>query len=226
MEHDARMTIVSDPFAAPAPVRPTRSSDVLVALALIAAELVLGWFTYDVAVAVSHHLDSTRPVQWFFLMLPYLPLAAVVVVRALSRRRALTSGLAALGAGAVMIAYAELIRWIFAHHSGVSYHLVETLGHGALMSAAALATLAWGLSRRRGRGWPIGLLVAAAGAWLTIRTNWPAHVGWSQFSPLDTTGIRRSELIQTISLMLPVIAACVVCWLIDRAELRRTPSAP
>src|SRR3954464_11226050 len=68
--HDAPMTIVADPATAPsAPAPRTRPTDVLVAALLVAAELVLGWFSYDLARAWSHHVSSLRPVQWFFLML-------------------------------------------------------------------------------------------------------------------------------------------------------------
>ena len=226
--HDACMTTLSDPVAPAVPVRPTRPSDVVVALLLIVAELVLGWFTYDIATAISRHLEATRPVQWFFLMLPFLPLALVVAVRALSPVRGLAAGLAALGGGAVLIAHNEFLRWLFDHQVGnPSFHEVQALGYAAVMGTSVLAALAWGLSRRHARTWPFGLLVAAGGAALTIWTNWTVHVGWSQFaSPLDTTGIRRAEVVHTVALMLPIVAACVACWLIDVAELRRHPPRP
>jgi len=221
------MTTVSDPAAPTAPVRPTRASDVVVALLLIATELVLGWFTYDLATAISRHLEATRPVQWFFLMLPFLPLAIVVAVRALSPARGVAAALVALGAGAVLIAHNEFLRWVFEHRVvNPSYHEMQALGYAAVMAASVLAALAWGLSRRHGRTWPLGVLVAAAGAALTIRTNWTAHTAWGRtvFVSLadDHNPIRRAEVMHAVAVMLPVVAACVVCWLIDVAELRRT----
>ena len=221
------MTTVSDPVAPPAPVRPTRTSDVLVALLLIAVELVLGWFVYDIASAVSRHLEATRPVLWFFLMLPFLPLAIVVAVRALSPARAVAAGLVALGGGAVLIANNEFFRWLNTHGSvNLSYHELQAMGYAVVMAASVLAALAWGISRRHGRTWAVGLLVAAAGAALTIWTNWTAHTSWghTEFATLgdDHNPIRRLEVMHTIALMLPIVAACVVCWLIDVAELRRT----
>jgi hypothetical protein len=226
--HDARMTIVSDREAAPAPVRPTRSSDVLVALLLIAAEVVLGWYRYDLARAFSHHVSGSDPVQWFFLVLPYLPLAAVVTLHALTRGRALAAGLVALSAGGVMIAYSELLEWLGSHPSvDPNYHQLQAIGYAVLMTVAVLAALAWGLSRRHGRWWPIGLLVAAAGAALTIWTSWPEHVAWghSSFTSIegDDNPIRRYYLVHTVAQLIPVVAACVTCWLIERAELRRPP---
>jgi hypothetical protein len=223
------MTIVSDP-AAPAPVRPPRSSDVLVPLLLIAAELVVGWYTYDLAQALSHHLTSSRLVRWFFLMLPFLPLAAVVALHALTRRRAAVAALVALGAGGVMIGYAELVDWLFTDAPvEPSGRLVDTLGYAVSMAVAVLATLAWGISRRHGRRWPIGLLVAAAGAALTVWTRWPEHVAWGHSTFTTVEGhndpIRHFYLVSTVARMLPVVAACIVCWLVDRAELRRTPPA-
>ena len=225
------MTTVSDPVAPSAPASSTRPSDVVVALLLIVAELVLGWFTYDIATTISRHLEATRPVQWFFLMLPFLPLALVVAVRALSPARAVAAGVAALGGGVVLIAHNEFVRWLFEHQVlDLSYHGLQALGYAAVMAVSVLAALAWGLSRRHGRTWPFGLLVAAAGAALTIWTNWTAHTGWGHtlFAPLagDNNPIRRLELLHTVALMLPVVAACVVCWLIDVAELRRTPAGP
>jgi hypothetical protein len=225
------MTTVSDPAAPPAPVRPTGPRDVLVALLLIVAELVLGWFTYDIASALSRHLDATRPVQWFFLMLPFLPLAIVVAVRALSPARAVAAGLVALGGGAVLIAHNEVIRWIFERQViNPSFHELQALGYVAIMAVAVLATLAWGLSRRHGRAWLLGLLVAAAGAALTLWTDWPSHVGWghTEFATIDgdDNPFRRFYVVHAVAQLLPVVAACVVCWLIDVAELRRTSAGP
>jgi hypothetical protein len=215
------MTTVSEVPLASRP-RSVRPGDVLVALGLIVAELVLGWFTYDIARALDEHLSTSRPVQWFYVMLPSLLLAVVVALHAIRPHRALTACLAALGAGAAYVAQLELVRWIFTHRSSVSYHVTEVTGYGAVMLAATLAALAWGLSRRHGRVWPTGLLVAAGAAWLTLWTNWPDRLGWTRFvSPLDTTGIRRAELVHAVAVMVPVVAACVVCWLIDVAELRR-----
>ncbi len=219
--HDASVTTLSDPTSVSAPHRPTGAGDVAVALLLIAAELVLAWFTYDLASALSNHLNATRAVQWTFLMLPYLPLALVVAVRALSPVRALAAGLAALGGGVVVIAHYEFLLWVFEHRVvNPSYHQMRALGYATVMAASVLAALAWGLSRRHGRRWPVGLLVAAGGAWLTLWTDWPSKLGWSTFvSPLDVTGIRRVELVHALDLMVPIVAACVVCWLIDRAEI-------
>src|SRR3954447_14221753 len=147
------MRIVADPATAPsAPAPRTRPTDVLVAVLLVAAELVLGWFSYDLARAWSHHVSCLLPVQLFFLILPFLPLSVVVSVRALSRRRGVAAGLVALGAGAVLIAYNEFLRWVGTHGSvSLSFHQRRALGYVVPMTVATLATLAWGLSRRHGR---------------------------------------------------------------------------
>lgn len=216
------MTTVSEvPLASPP--RSVRPSDVLVALGLIAAELVLGWFTYDIARALADHWSTSRLVQWFYVMLPCLLLALVVALHAIRPGRALAAGLTALAAGAASIVQLELVRWIFTHHPDADHHVVEIIGYATVMVAATLAALAWGLSRRHGHAWPWGLLVAAGGAWLTLWTRWPGRLGWSHFaSPFDITAIRRAELLDTVALMIPVVAACVVCWLIDVADSRRT----
>jgi len=216
------MTTVSEVPPATTP-RATHPGDVLVGLGLIAAELVLAWFTYDIARSVANRVHPVRLVQWFFLILPFLPLALVVTLHAIRPRRALTAGLTALAAGVVTIAHYELTRWIFTHHPDTSYRVVEILGYAAEMTVATLAALAWGLSRRHGHAWPLGLLVAAGGVWLTLWTHWTSRLGWAHFdSPLDVSGIRRAELLHSVELMVPVVAACVVCWLIDAVELRRT----
>jgi hypothetical protein len=215
------MTTVSEvPLASPP--RSVRPSDVVVALGLIAAELVLGWITYDIARALADHWSASRLVQWFYVMLPCLPLAVVVALHAIRPGRALAAALTALAAGAASIVQLELVRWIFLHHPDTDHHVVEIIGYSTVMVAATLAALAWGLSRRHGHAWPLGLLVAAGGAWLTVWTRWPGRLGWSHFaSPLDSIAIRRAELVDTVAWMIPVVAACVVCWLIDAAELRR-----
>ena len=218
------MTIVSEPATAQAAPAPrTRPTDVLVALLVIAAELLVFWYTYDIGRALSHHVSSSRLVRWLFLMLPFVPLAVVVSLRALSRRRAVVAGLVALGAGVPLIVYSERLQWIVAHASG---NQVEAIGYAVVMATAVLASLAWGVSRRHGRWWPLGLLLAAAGAALTVWTRWPEHVAWGHsaiaFVEGDDNPIRRLYLVHAVSRLLPVVAACVACWLIDRAELRRT----
>jgi len=201
----------------------TRSTDVQVAVGLIVAELVLGWYTYDLARSLTRHVDAIRLVQWFFVMLPFLPLAVVVALHAIRPGRALTALLGALGAGVVYVMQLELVRWVFTHHPGLDPHVIEIVGYATALTAATLAALAWGLSRRHGHAWPLGLLAAAGGAWLTLWTDWTTRVGWSRFASLsDSTGIRQAELLHTIAVMIPIVAACLVCWLIDVAELRRS----
>lgn len=214
------MTTDSDTRAGGRKLRPTGPSDVIVALCLIVAELVLGWFSDDIGRALVEHLGTSRSVQWLYLSLPTLLLALVVGLHAF--RRAPAAALVALGAAAATIAEAELIHWIFTHHPNANHHLIQTMGYVGSMTVAALAALAWGLSRRHGKNWLVGLLVAPAGAALTLWTKWPAHVGWSRVASLsDTIGIRRAELVHSVTLLLPVVGACVVCWLIDVTELQR-----
>jgi hypothetical protein len=216
------MTTVSDSPAATTKVRPTRPSDVIVPLFLIVAELILGWFSVDIGRAFVEHLGTARSVQWLYLALPSLLLALVVALHALRPRRAPAAALVALGAAAATIAEVEAIRWIFTHHPDTNHHVYQTIGYVGSMTVATLAALAWGVSRRHGKAWLVGVLVAPAGAALTLWTNWPAHVGWSRFaSPTDTIGIRRADLVHYVALVLPVLAACAVCWLIDATELRR-----
>jgi hypothetical protein len=229
--HNAPMTTVSEPAAPPAPLRPARPSDVIVALLLIAAELVLGWFLFDIGNALEQHLNGPHPVQWFYLMLPSLPLALVVSLHAIRPGRALAAAVAALGAGVATIAQYELVNWIFTHHPAASYaDVVQAIGYVTAMTVATLAALAWGLSRRHGRTWPVGLLVAAAGAALTLWTNWPSHTGWGHTEFVGPDGFenfaRRFELLHTVALMLPIVASCVVCWLVDVTELRRPAPGP
>lgn len=225
------MTSLSEPVAPSGSVRPTRATDVVVAVLLVVAELLVAWYTVDLATAVSHHLDPTRPVQWFFLMLPFVPLALVVAVRALNPSRALVAASAAVGGGLVQIAHYELLRWLSTHPSaGPSYDELRAVGYVVAMTVSVLAALAWGLSRRHGRRWPVGLLVAALGAALTLWTDWTAHTGWGRtqfvFTEGDDNPLRRAELMHGVALMLPVVAACVACWLVDRAELRGTAQPP
>jgi len=223
------MTTLSEvPLASPP--RSVRSGDVLVVLGLVAAELVLAWFTYDIGRGLEHHVSASRPVQWLFLMLPFLLLALVVTLHAVRPGRAFAAGLVALGAGAVRVGMYELTRGLLTHHPDLSHRLFSTIGYVSVMASATLAALAWGLSRRHGRSWLLGVLVAPAGAWLTLWTNWTQHVAWGHAEFVTVAGhdnpVRQYELVYAVSVMLPIIASCVVCWLIDAAELRRSTTAP
>jgi len=225
--HDASMTTVAEvPLATPP--HAVRPGDVLVALGLIAAELVLGWFTYDIARELQVRAGLSRPVVWFYQMMPFLLLALVVAVHAIRPGRALGAALAALAGGALLIAHSELVRWIYQDHRiNPSYHQMEAIGYVVAMGVATTAALAWGLSRRHGLRWPLGLLVAPAGAALTLWTDWTSRLAWARFdNPFDTASVRRAEIVHTVALMIPVVAACVVCWLIDAAQERRTTTGP
>ena len=155
-----------------------------------------------------------------------MPLAVVVSLHAIRPTRAPTALLAALGVGALAIAQSELLRWLITDHPDLNRHVFEIVGYVFAMTVATLASLAWGLSRRHGRTWAIGLLVAAAGTALTLWTNWPVHTSWSHWSPLDSDAIRRWGVLMSVAQMLPIVAACVVCWLIDVAEVPRPAVGP
>jgi hypothetical protein len=204
----------------------TRPSAPWAALVLIAAELVLGWFTYDIAVKLGDDRAHLHLIQWFVMMLPYLPLALLAALAGRTGARGILAGGLGLVAGAAGIGYYELTVWLFTHGHQPSIHVSQGLQYASVMVLATLAALAWGVSRRHGRLWLTGLVVAPAAAALTLWSHWTSHLGLHQVALSDTNGIRQLYLIDTIATMIPVVLGCLVCWLLELRESGADAAAP
>lgn len=88
---------------------------------------------------------------------------------------------------------------------------VQLYGWLAACVPPLLVALAWGLARRRGRRWLVGLavapLLAGADHWLTTHSGWWfAHVAVRQ----------RGWVGHDVRYLVPIVAACLVCWALDR----------
>ena len=72
-----------------------------------------------------------------------------------------------------------------------------------------LVALAWGLARRSGRAWVAGVLVAPllAGSTGSYSCTPPAS------SPGSSTMVSGGSAV--LEFLAPMVAACVVCWLIE-----------
>lgn len=202
----------------------TRPATPWAALLLIAAELVLGWFKYDIGTTLGDERGHIHLVVWLFLILPYLPLALVAALAARSVTRGLLAGGLGLVAGLAAIGYYELTIYLFTHGHQPSFTAFRALGYASVMVLAALAALAWGVSRRRGRLWLVGLAVAPAAAALTVWSHWTTRLGLGQVSPGDANGLRQLILTDAIATMIPVVLGCVACWLLEVRE--RDAAAP
>lgn len=200
---------------------PRRSDQPLVMCALVAAVVVAGYLAYFKLMSQAvPHLAGHWPAQHLEVLRfvvdvsPYALLALVLLGWGRSRRQRLA------GAGCALLA--GLADW------GIQYAFDKLVyGRGQLSQTNArvfdwtmtlliptLVALAWGLARRSGATWPVGVLMAPALAW--VHRMLQLHSGGVQSWEFhhDQWWVIRLELIA------PMVAACLVCWWLEIATSR------
>ena len=189
----------------------------MLGIALVAAELLWARFQTNAAQQFVAYMpwwrDHLRPVQWFFVSVPFLILALAVGLGARSARRAVIAVGLSFVAAAVAIASYELLTYLFTH-SSPSLSTVKALDYATVMLVSTLAALAWCYSRRYGAAWlPAVLLVAAIGAGAVRWWVWPPRL-----SSLDGYWL---FVLRAGLEILPILAACLVAWGIELKSNRR-----
>ncbi len=198
--------------------------------AVVAVGIVVGWLAYDywVLPRLNAHLlawDVVYERSWLvtltFVLLGYLPFAAVLLLWGRTPARRLGGALIALAtAGYVWGLYQVFRNYVWGEHA--SNTSVRVYAWAALLVAPTLCALAWGVARRWGRFWVVGLLVAPAVAELlrelALRWEW-----WRTHLIVPPV---EHQLMHELVVVAPIVAACLTCWLIDRFELRRAATDP
>jgi hypothetical protein len=195
---------------------------------LVGAGVVVGWVLY------RHYWSDDvyqRIVQWDWFaghfwavtllvaVVLSVPYAIVLLVWGRGLTRGVAGAAAALGAGFFIWAWDRVFSnyiWDAGHQSHTSLRVYLW---GTLLVTATLVPLAWGLARRSGRRWPLGLVagpvVAAILRELQLRWSW-----WQQHVLLF--GQQPHWQIQAVVFMAPFVVAVLACWAIE-ARGRRTP---
>lgn len=200
----------------------TRRDQPVLMCVLVAAVVVAGYLAY-------YRLMTTQLVprlleHWPYAQLgllrflidvsPYALLAVVLLVWGRSRRQRVAGALCALLAGVADwgIAYAfEKLVLDPDHLTAMNFRVYDWT---QVLLIPTLVALAWGLARRSGRAWVLGVLVAPALAWVhhMLQLHNPDWQSWEFHH--QQWWVLRLELIG------PVVAACLVSWLIERGTSR------
>jgi hypothetical protein len=214
------MSAMSTDAAASHP--PEGTGEPLLVSVAVAAGVVLGFLFFDHwwslhGLSTVVRMWGDAPFDTYLLVLAMVPavlLAVVLAIWGIDARHRFAGALAAVAAGLVDWGLQEVLqRYLLDHHHTsrstlLAYEWVVTL------TIPTLATIAWGLGRRRGSAWWLGVPVAPVLAGLHRQ----AQLHWS---PFQTWQLRHDQWwMHGLEFLAPVVAACIVCWLIDAATTR------
>jgi len=150
---------------------------------------------------------------------PYLVYALVLAFWGLDRRHRIAGASCGALAGLMMWVLGEVEqRWIIHHPTQASLRALEWT---SILMLPTLLALAWGLARRRGRVWLLGIVVAPALAGVHHELLLRSRRWWSWELRLDQWWEKQLLFIA------PVVAAALVCWLIEVAtQPAAAPTSP
>jgi hypothetical protein len=194
----------------------------------VALVVVVGWVCY-------RHWGLTHLETWFFrsgfvtrrwwlanlviALLLAVPYALALLVWGRGVKGRVAGFLVATGAGIFWWGYDRIFNnyvWKSGPSSNTSIRVYEW---GSLLGIALLVTLAWGLARRVGRAWLLGVLVgplvAAVLRELGLRWSW-WHDRVVPPSP------RYHWQLEAAVFVAPFVAGALACWAIETLG-RRTP---
>ena len=210
----------------PAPSTATVRRQPLALCALVACVVVIGaiayvhwgFFRLDEKI-VNRRLVLSRwwLVNLVYALLLFVPYAVVLLLWGRTRTRRVAGAVVALAtAGYLWGQYEVFLNYVWPDDGSSSpwesvYFWANTL------VLPALIALAWGVARRWGRIWLVGLLVAPALS--AAFHELFVHSAWWQ---TQTHHWLVAEQVSGLPHIAPAVAAAVVCWLIEAAATRRT----
>jgi hypothetical protein len=202
-----------------APASTTRRQPVLLCV-VVGASVVVGWVLYrhyafaDVLErvlrwdALSHWFWLVNLVEILLLCLPY---AVVLLVWAHGLGRGLAAAGVALATGLYLWGLNELFQNVV-WKSGTSATSLRIWDWSNLLGMAVLVPLAWGLARRCGRTWPLGLTVAVVAAVvfreLQLRWDW-----WRE--RVTSIGADHHWQLQALVFVAPFVLGAWACWAVE-----------
>jgi hypothetical protein len=201
------------------PVTPRRQSPLLcltVAAAVVVACVVVDRVViYHLVPRLEGHWPSglLTELQLLVTIAPYAVFALALALWGISARHRLTGAACALLAGLCAWGIPYAYQKVFYEHDHITQTNLRVFDWTLTLAIPTLIAVAWGLARRSGGAWLMGLLVAPALAWADHRLElhsqrWQtwhfAHSNW---------------WLDRLEFLAPAVIAAVVCSALDR----RTP---
>jgi hypothetical protein len=152
------------------------------------------------------------------LVTPYVLFALVLALWGIDARHRVAGATCAVVAGLVEWGLQEVLQHYVFEHDHMTQRILQTYDWTVTLVVPTLVALAWGLARRRGRIWALGIVVAPLLA--AVHHQLLFHASWWQSWEFrhGTWWVLRLEFLA------PIVIACVACWLLESATRRTTPS--
>lgn len=194
---------------------PTRRDQPLLLCGLVSAVVVAGYLAYvRLVIHEIPHLFAHWPqdrlglLRFLLTVAPYVLFAVVLLAWGRSTRQRVAGATCALVAGLADWGINEYFQRMAERHdlTATSYRLYDW---SLTLLIPTLVALAWGLARRSGRAWVVGVLVAPllAGIHRELQLHSPSFQSWEFHHGQWWVG--------RLEFLAPMVAACVVCWLIE-----------
>jgi hypothetical protein len=211
------------------PTTPTARRQPVALCVLVGAAVAVGWVLWrhyalaDVTrriIRLAAIGDRFWAVTLVFALLFCVPYALALLLWGRGLARASAGATVALVIGLFVWGWDRVFQsYVWHSEPATSAISLRVYVWGSLLVTAVLVPLAWGVARRSGRAWLLGLLVgpivAAALRELQLRWAWWADratgLGHHAFWPL-----------QAVVFVAPFVVAVLTCWAIE-ARGRRTP---
>ena len=204
----------------------TRRKQPLLLCAAVAAAVVVGYLFFErywiqhAIPGIARRVDGIPLDVYVFLALvtPYVLFALVLAFWGIDARHRIAGATCAVVAGLVEWGLQEALqRYVFGHDH-MTQRILQVYDWTVTLVVPTLVALAWCLARREGRIWVLGVVVAPLLAGLHHELLF--HTSWWQSWEFR----HGSWWVQRLELLAPIVIACVVCWLLDAATRRATPS--
>jgi hypothetical protein len=201
----------------------TRRGQPLLLSALVAAAIVTAcvlferYWTFHAIPSAFRHVHGVPLDVWQFvaLLVPYAVLALALAVWGIDARHRLAGAVAAVGTGLVAWGFVEVLQRYLFDHGHMTQRVLQIYDWTFTLAIPTLLALAWGLARRRGRAWVLGVAVAPLLAALH-------HHYYGQHWWQDWEFRHGSWWVLRLEFLAPAIVAGLVCWLLENAPRNRS----
>jgi hypothetical protein len=205
---------------------PQRRDQPLLVCAMVATVVVAGYLAYvrlvirEIPSLFAHWpQDQLGLLRFLLSVAPYVLFGLVLLAWGRSARQRVAGAACALVAGLADWGISEVFQRIVERHA-LTVNTYRLYDWSLTLLIPTLITLAWGLARRSGRVWVVGVLVAPllAGIHRQLQLHSPDFQSWEFHHGQWWVG--------RLEFMAPMVAGCLACWLIEVGRPSSPPGDP